>query len=79
MPIPFTITAISGTYPDMAVSYYEKAYFNLIGIFYPPGEPISPQWFRRSPFAVVHSRPDLPSFMGHFLAVAAILGGVGWP
>jgi hypothetical protein len=68
MPIPFTITAISGTYPDMAVSYYEKAYFNLIGIFYLPGELISPQWFRRSPFAVVHY-----SFMGHFLAIAAIL------
>jgi len=68
MPIPFSIKAISGTYPDIALNYYEKSFLNLIGIFYPSGEPISLQRLRCSPFAVVHY-----SFMGHFLAVAAIL------
>jgi hypothetical protein len=62
MPIPFAIKAISGTYPDIALNYYEKSFLNLIGIFYPSGEPISPQRLRLSPFAVVHS-----SFMGYLL------------
>jgi hypothetical protein len=73
MPILFSITAISETYPDIATNYYEKIFINIIGIFYPPGEPISLQRLRRSPLAVVHSRPDLPSFIGRFLAIAAIL------
>jgi hypothetical protein len=68
MPITFSITAISETYPDIAVNYYEKTFIHLIGIFYPSGEPISLQQHRCSPFAVVYY-----SFMGHFLAVAAIL------
>jgi hypothetical protein len=68
MPIPFAITEISGTYPDISVNYYVKVFIHLIGIFYPSGEPISLQRLRCSPFAVVHF-----SFMGHFLAVAAIL------
>jgi len=68
MPIPFAITAISGNYPDIAANYYEKIFIHLISIFYPLGEPISLQRLRRSPFAVV-----LCSFMGQFLAVAAIL------
>jgi hypothetical protein len=37
MPILFYLTAISGSYPDMAVNYYENIFINLIGIFYPPG------------------------------------------
>jgi hypothetical protein len=70
MPITFSITAISGSYPDIAVNYYEKTfiYLILIGIFYPSGEPISLHRLRCSPFAVVHY-----SFMGHILAAAAIL------
>jgi hypothetical protein len=68
MPITFSITAISGVYPDIAVNYHEKTFINLIGIFYPTGEPISPHRLRCSPFAVVHY-----SFMGYFLAAAAIL------
>jgi hypothetical protein len=68
MPILFAITAISGSYPDITVNYYEKIFISLIVIFYPSDEPISPQRLRCSPFAVVHY-----SFMGHFLAVAAIL------
>jgi hypothetical protein len=68
MPITFSIIAISGSYPDIAVNYYEKTFIHLIGIFYPSGEPISPHRLRCSPFAVVHY-----SFMGHFLAAAAIL------
>jgi hypothetical protein len=68
MPITFSITAISGIYPDIAVNYYEKTFVHLIGIFYPSGEPISLQRLLCSPFAVVHY-----SFTGHFLAVAAIL------
>jgi hypothetical protein len=68
MPITFSITAISRSYPDIAVNYYEKAFIYLIGIFYPSGEPISLQRLRCGPFAVVHY-----SFIGHFLAVAAIL------
>jgi hypothetical protein len=38
-----------------------------IGIFYPPGEPISPHRLRCNPFAVDHY-----SFMGCCLAAAAI-------
>jgi hypothetical protein len=70
MLITFSITAISGSYLDIAVNYYEKTfiYLILIGIFYPSGEPISLHRLRCSPFAVVHY-----SFMGRFLAAAAIL------
>jgi hypothetical protein len=68
MPTLFFIKAISGTYPDIALNYYEKSFLNSIGIFYPSGEPISLQRHRCSPFEVVHY-----SFMGHFLAAAAIL------
>jgi hypothetical protein len=68
MPTTFSIKAISGSYPDIALNYYEIFFLNLIGIFYPSGEPISLQRLRCSPFAVVHY-----SFMGHFLTVAAIL------
>jgi len=72
MPMLFIITAISGSYPDIAVIpdkfSFKKKLFIFIGIFYPSGEPISPHRLRRSPFAVVHY-----SFMGHFLAAAAIL------
>jgi hypothetical protein len=68
MPIPFAITSISGTYPDIDVNYHVKIIVHLIGIFYPLGEPISLQRLRCSPFAVVHY-----SFMGHFLTVTAIL------
>jgi hypothetical protein len=38
MPIPFSIKAISGSYPDIALNYYEIFFLNLIGIFYPSGE-----------------------------------------
>ncbi len=40
----------------------------MIGIFYPPGEPISLQSLRCSLLAVVHY-----SFAGHCLAFAATL------
>jgi hypothetical protein len=33
MPIPFAITAISGSYPDIAANYHEKTYLILISIF----------------------------------------------
>jgi hypothetical protein len=72
MPILSAFTAISGKYPDIAVYsnkyFFERKVFLLIGIFYPSGEPISLHRLRCSPFAVVHY-----SFMGHFLAAAAIL------
>jgi hypothetical protein len=38
MPIAFSITAISGTYPYVVINYYEKSFLDLIGIFYPSGE-----------------------------------------
>jgi hypothetical protein len=63
MLITFSITAISGTYPDIAVNYHEKTSIHSVCIFYPTGEPISPQRLRCSPFAVVHY-----SFMDHFLS-----------
>jgi len=51
-----------------ADTFFEKELFNLIvGIYYPPGELISLQQHRCSPFAVVYY-----SFMGHCLAAAAI-------
>jgi hypothetical protein len=56
MPIYSTISAISGTYPDIAVNPYVysagKNLFILIGIFYPSGEPISQHLQRCGPFAV---------------------------
>jgi len=69
MPMYFIITAISGSYPDITVSLDKKYLKNhfFIGIFYPLGELISLHRRRCSPFAVVHY-----SFMGHFLAAAAI-------
>jgi len=58
MPILFIITAISGSYPDIARNpdkfFFRKKSFIFIGIFYPSGEPISPHRLRCSPFAVVH-------------------------
>jgi hypothetical protein len=79
MPIPFSIKAISGSYPDIALNYYEISFLNLIGIFYPSGEPISLQQLCCSPgrlgrLAVVHY-----SFMGRFLALLLTyrLGWVG--
>jgi hypothetical protein len=47
---------------------FKKNLFIFIGIFYPPGEPISLHRLRRSPFAVYKY-----SFTGHILAAAAIL------
>jgi hypothetical protein len=40
------MTAISETYPDIAVNHNEEAFINIIGIFYPSGEPISPHRLR---------------------------------
>ena len=58
MPILFIITAISGSYSDIArnpdMFFFKKKFFILIGIFYPSGEPISPHLLRSGPFAVVH-------------------------
>jgi hypothetical protein len=62
---------ISGNYPDITGNYKNnicKRIIFLIGISYPAGGPISLQRLRCSPFAVYNY-----SFMGHFLAVAAIL------
>jgi hypothetical protein len=65
------ITAISGSYPDIARNpdkyFFENIFFILIGIFYLSGEPISPHLLRCDPFAV-----DDHSFMGRRLAYAAI-------
>jgi hypothetical protein len=68
MPITFSITAISGSNPDIAVNYYEKTfiYLILIGIFYPSGEPILLHLLRCGPFAVANH-----SFMGRRLASVA--------
>ncbi len=64
------ITAISGSYPDIAVKpykcFFENKFFILTGIFYPSGELILPHLLRYSPFAV-----DDHSFMGLRLASAA--------
>jgi len=72
MPTLFITSAISESYPDIALNpdmfFFKKKFLIFIGIFYPPGEPISPHRLRCSPFAVVHY-----SFMGHFLAATAIL------
>jgi len=75
MPTYFTVSAISGHYPDIAEIAIEIVclkVFLIFGIFYPTGEPIllgGVGWrLRCSPFAVVYY-----SFMGYFLAVAAIL------
>jgi hypothetical protein len=37
MPITFSITAISGTYPDIAVNYYEKNFYPFNRHFLPFG------------------------------------------
>ncbi len=87
MLIPFSITAISGTYPDIAADknrnlFSLTLYANVgagrvgISIFYPSGEPISLQRLHRSPgrlgrLAVVHY-----SFMGHFFTYLECR--VGW-
>jgi hypothetical protein len=47
---------------------FKKNLYIFIGIFYPLGEPISLHRLRCSPFAVYKY-----SFMGYFLAAAAIL------
>jgi len=76
MPKTFSLTAISGSYSDIAVNYYEKTFIHLIGIFYPSGEPIlmgGVGWrLRCSPLAVVYY-----SFMGHFLTLNVRVGWVG--
>jgi len=44
MPIPFSITAISGNYPDIAVNksiiLLLRAFYIFTDIFHPLGEPI---------------------------------------
>ena len=69
MPMLSAITAIAGSYPDIAVNpdkyFFENNFFILIGIFYPKGEPILPHLLRYGPFAV-----DDHSFMGRRLASA---------
>jgi len=65
------LTAISGSYPDIAVNSYviltKYIPFGYIGIFSPTGKLISLQSLRCSPRqAVVHY-----SFMGHCLAFVA--------
>jgi hypothetical protein len=71
MLLLFVLKAISGNYPDIAKIaeeyFFRNNPFISIRIFYPSGEQISPHRLRCSPFAVVHY-----SFMGHFLAAAAI-------
>jgi hypothetical protein len=73
MPIPFAITAISISYPDIAENYYNnnlsKRIFLLIGIFYHTGAdptypPISRQRLRCSQFTGL----GWVGSMGHFLA-----------
>jgi hypothetical protein len=49
------------------ISIFDVLFFFIIDIFYPPGEPLSLQSLRCSPFAVDHY-----SFRGHCLAFAAI-------
>ncbi len=45
MPIRSVIIAISGSYPDIAIIFEKffskKEFIIYMGIFYPPGEPIS--------------------------------------
>jgi len=81
----FVLKTISGVYTNIA-KIPEKYFFRnnpfiLTSIFYLSGEPLllgGEGWrLRCSPgrlarLAIIHSRPDLPSFMGHFLAAAAI-------
>jgi len=71
MPILFSIPAISGSYPDIAINLEKKLFqdnlFLFIGIFYLSGEPISPHRHRCSPFAVGNY-----SFIGRYLAATAI-------
>jgi len=56
MPMPFVITAISGYYPDIAVTesinLFLRIFYIFIGIFYPSGEPISPHLLRCGLFVV---------------------------
>jgi len=70
MPKLFNITAISGSYPDIAVNvatnFIKKIAFFIIGIFYPSGELISLHLLCCGPFAVLKH-----SFMGRRLASAA--------
>jgi hypothetical protein len=60
MPIPSTISAISGNYPDIARNPDNWIFKKVIHInqhFLPSGEPISPHLLRCGPFAVDdHSR-----------------------
>jgi hypothetical protein len=76
MLLLYALKTISGYYPDIAkipekILFWNNPFISK-NIFYPPGEQISPHRLRCSSFAVVNSRPDLPSSMGYFLAAAAI-------
>jgi hypothetical protein len=70
MPMSILTTAISGSYPDIAVNFYvtllKHFHFVYISIFYPTGELISLQSLRCSQLAVDHY-----SFVGHCLAFTA--------
>jgi hypothetical protein len=76
MPILFFIQSISGNYPDIAKNL-EKSYFKIMNCYF---SAFFTLWASRSRstgivaarvrlgrFAVVHSPPDLPSFMSRCL------------
>jgi hypothetical protein len=80
------ITAISGSYPDIAANSNAilLKHFPLIsfGIFYPTGaDPTYPlillQRLRCSPLAVVHYRPDLTNQTSWATASTLLLGWGG--
>jgi hypothetical protein len=66
MPILKTITAISGSYSDIAVNLFDKKIIYIDRHFFPSGKPILPHMLCCGPFAV-----DEHSFMGRCLASAA--------
>ncbi len=83
MPIPFSIAAILGTYPEIAVNKHKNFIIPFlylivgvgrvgIGIFCPKGEPISLQRLRCNPLEAVYD-----SFMSRFLALPLAFGWGG--
>jgi hypothetical protein len=68
MPMLFLLQQYQEVILTLLKKLFKKYLFIFIGIFYPSGEPISLHRLRCGPFAVYKY-----SFMGHFLAAAAIL------
>ena len=69
--MPFLLQQYQKVILTLLKNIFKKNLFIFIGIFYPPGRPISLQRLRCNPFAVFQY-----SFMNHFLA--SFFTRAGW-